>query len=327
MNEFIIIFLIVILGINVVGIIFGFKLRDYMRKRRMRDMGESERKQWQQFEKYRLSRGGNWKVMVFIVSFMLVFITATIVLGSMRKVFLLIAILFIPLLLVQARSVFKTRNKDQVILLIFSLFMCVGYGLYGLEIIHNFDIIWAPFIIFIFWWSIFKMKTEQEAVNLFCNLVVTTGIEIDSQLNGYSQRPYSRESEVIKNKLKNLDFREITEKFAREAGKELIFRDWKIDDGTAIFYPTGNSFIFTEIYSIFSSIRKSKPSSIKLNDTGGITVFVSKNDYDKLLEPVTYHILCQNISEKFEQSFIEFAKGSEENKINAVKILRGEANG
>ncbi len=323
MNKYIIILLVVILGLNVVSIILGLKFRDYMRKRRMKNMSKSERKRWQQFEKYRVSKGGNWKTVAFMISILIVFIAATIVLGSFRKVYLLLAIVFIPVLLIEAEYTFKTRNKDKIISFVFLLFITIGFGLYGVGIIPNFWIIFIPLFIFIGYNAI-NMKSEQEAVNLFCNFVVSTGIDIDSQLDGYSQRPYSKESDDIKNKLKDLNFKKITEKFARVAGKELIFMDWKIDDNAAIFYPTPNSFIYTEIFSIFSSFKKSKPSSIKLDNNGRITVFISKKDYDRIVDPVTYHILCRGVNDKFEESFLEFANN---NKMNSIKILRGEKNG
>jgi len=53
-------------------------------------------------------------------------------------------------------------------------------------------------------------------------------------------------------------------------------------------------------------------------------VFIAKPDYKIIGKEITYHILCSNIAEKFEQSFTEFAKGSNDSKINSIKILKGE---
>jgi len=306
----------------IVSMLIGFKLREYLRNRHMRDMSESEKKRWQQFEKYRVSKGGNWKVAALIIGILILFMAAAVILGSARKGFLLLAILVIPLLLVHAGFVFKTKNRDQIISLIFSLLLCAGYGLYGVGVINNFYIVVVPFFIFLCWWMLFKMKGEQEATALYGNLVVTAGMDIDSQMNGYSQRPFSKESVEIKNML-NKNFKNKVDNFGKTMGKELIFMDWKINENDAIFYPVTAYLMIAQFYSIFLSLGKDKISWIKLNSEGKITVFVSKGDYDRILEEVTYHTLCRIIAERFERAFIESATG---NKENAIKILRGEIN-
>jgi len=324
MNETIMLLLLGgMLLLMIVSMLLGFKLREYLRKRRMRNMSESERKRWERFEKYRVSKGGNWKVAALIIGILILFAAGMVILGSMRKAFLLIAILFIPPLIMHVRFILKTRNRDQTISWIFSLFLFIGYALFGVGIIRDLYIILIPFIIFLWWWNGVNMKTEEEAVRLYGNLVVTAGLDIDSRMNGYSQRPHSKESDAIKNKLKNLNFMKLADDFGKTMGKELIFMDWKINGNDVIFYPITADLMITQFYSIFPSLGKDKISWIKLNSEGTITVFVSKGDYDRILEQATYHILCQNIAEKFEESFIEFAKG---NKENAIKILRGEIN-
>ena len=168
------------------------------------------------------------------------------------------------------------------------------------------------------------MESEKRNMNLYNNLVVDAGSNINSYLDGYSQRPFSTDSGGLKNKLRNSpdsNFRKSADEFAKTMGKELIFMDWEISSNGAVFYPIVSP--VSQFYLMFYRLRKSKLSWIKLNREGTIAVFVSKGDYDRILEEVTYHTLCQNIAEKFEKSFIEFAKG---NKENSIKILRGDEN-
>ena len=83
-----------------------------------------------------------------------------------------------------------------------SVWLCMALVLVGLGYKYAWYVFWFGWIIFIGWWMLFKMKGQAEQMKLYSNLVVTAGLDIDSHMNGYSQRPYSKGSDVIKNKLK-----------------------------------------------------------------------------------------------------------------------------
>ncbi len=324
MNETILTILWVVLWqIVFYGIILGMILAIayYYNKRQkwIDNMNKTEREKWERYQKYKKAKKGNLKGLLFLIGFIAICVLMMIF-WDIKMAMLLMAIIYIPIILMQMEFALKTRNRGEIIRLIAILFMFIAivvwmfekmfYGwpfmLIGLILLNSRNL---------------TMETENREMNLYNNLIVTAGSEIDSQLNGYSGRPYSKESKLIKNNLKNSNFRKLTDDFAKTIGKELIFMDWKIENDVAIFYPVVMP--ISQIYLMFHSLRKSKLSWIKLNSDGRITVFVSKNDYDKILEPVTYHLLCRNLAEKFEESFVEFAKGNTE---ISIKILRGDEN-
>ncbi len=105
--------------------------------------------------------------------------------------------------------------------------------------------------------------------------------------------------------------------------------DWDTNENSITLYPPLflEDFFTSISYMLsltFQKIRKNKISWIKISSDGQIIVFISDEDYKRITRLVAYHILCRRLAEKFERAFIEFAKGSKDNKINAIKILKGE---
>ncbi|PKP57989.1 MAG: hypothetical protein CVT89_03575 [Candidatus Altiarchaeales archaeon HGW-Altiarchaeales-2] len=116
--------------------------------------------------------------------------------------------------------------------------------------------------------------------------------QIYSTQDRYSERPYSYQM-----KISGLNFSDI-ENFAKFLAKNLIIINWKNRENSVKMW----LFVTRSFISYFD-------------------IFYSKKFIGK---EVTYHVLCQTIADKFERAFIEFAKGSKDNKFNAIKILRGE---
>ena len=141
---------------------------------------------------------------------------------------------------------------------------------------------------------------------------------IYSSADGYSERPYSHRM-----KSSGLDF-SVMENFAKLLAKNLIIVNWKNrENSVKMWFITRKNFI--EYLDVFYS--ENLGSWIELNKDGKLTVFIAREDYKNIYREVTYHILCRNIAEKFEQSFMEFANGrgnNENNKLNSIKILRGD---
>ncbi len=146
-------------------------------------------------------------------------------------------------------------------------------------------------------------------------VIVNTAEKIYSTQDGYSERPYSYQM-----KISDLNFSDI-ENFSKLLAKNLIIINWKNrENSIKMWLLVRKNFI--EYLDIFYS--ENLGSWIEINKEGKLTVFIAKPDYKNIYREVTYHTLCQMIAEKFEQSFIEFAKDSKDNKIYAIKILRGE---
>ncbi len=315
-----------ILVLMIVGWIIGWKLYEWRRKKWLNTLNNSKRKRWQRLEKARVSRGGYKKGFAIMACAMLIpWILLFAFHIPIPRLMLFFILLFIPLFIPHAWLVFKRKNKNEIILVIILLFMLICAGLWGMGYKYGLYLTQISFWIFIGWMWL-KMKGEEEAMTIYSNLVVTTGLDMDSHLNGYSQRPFSKQSIEIKNNLKDLDFKKITDEFGKTMGKEMIFMNWKIENDKSIFYPVTANLLIAQIYTIFPVLNRNKDkiSWIKINKEGDLVVFVSKGDYERILDPVTYHVLCGIIAEKFERAFVEFAKGGRNNKLNSIKILRGD---
>ena len=334
MNETTFLYLFVgaiIILIIIMTVIIGWKFNLWRRQKFVKNLSEAEKKRWQRLEKYRVSKGGYKKGFVILFAAMIIpWILMLVFHISFKTTMLFGAVIFIPVLIPHLWFVFKRKNRDEIITVIFlfGIYMGVCVWYLGYEFVKYFLQITS--YIFIFYWLLFKMKGEQEQMAIYCNLIVSAGLDMDSQLDGYSQRPFSKESAAIKEIFKagennlNLNFKKIADDFGKTTGKKMILMDWKINDNEAVFYPVTAYLLIVQIYLILPSLGKDKISWIKLNSGGRITVFVSKGDYDRILEKVTYHTLCQILIERFERAFIEFAKGNKDSRINAIKILKGE---
>ncbi|PKP57991.1 MAG: hypothetical protein CVT89_03585 [Candidatus Altiarchaeales archaeon HGW-Altiarchaeales-2] len=178
-------------------------------------------------------------------------------------------------------------------------------------------IIIVPFMFFIYL-LIKYQKSDVWFQSLWVSgggVIVKTADKIYSTQDGYSERPYSNQM-----KISDLNFSDV-ENFVKLLAKNLIIINWKNrENSVKMWLLVRRSFI--EYLDVFYS--ENIGSWIEINKDGKLVVFIAKPDYKSIYREVTYHTLCQTIAEKFEQSFVEFAKGSKDNKINAIKILKGE---
>jgi len=166
----------------------------------------------------------------------------------------------------------------------------------------------------------FGLKTQRHTIwFLGGGFMGKIADEVHSTRNGYTQRPYTYQMKYES----DIDLSEIDE-FCKLLAKDFIIINWRFKEDSVKMWITARRDIITYLDVFYSG---NLGSWIKINKDKKITVFVSREDYKNIYREVTYHTLCQNIAEKFERAFIEFTKGggnNENNKINSIKILRGE---
>lgn len=189
-------------------------------------------------------------------------------------------------------------------------------------------ILLAAILIFVFYAAEKKFKQKiiygiDFILLSYRNVIIKEAEQIDILTDGYSQRPFSREYESIKH---TKNFKDTARGFAKALGKEGVIIDWDINENSITLFPGVflEDFFASVPYMILLAFRKKKLSRVKISSDGQIMVFVSDEDYKRITRPVAYHLLCKGLAEKFEQSFIEFAKGGKDNRINSLKILRRE---
>ncbi|PKP61360.1 MAG: hypothetical protein CVT88_00340 [Candidatus Altiarchaeales archaeon HGW-Altiarchaeales-1] len=236
--------------------------------------------------------------------------------------------------IIAGKIALKTRNVVGIMLFIISfattieLILLMYFSeLNEWEMVVRAYILFAVIIIFVLYIAKkkfnIKMYGSQAMLLDYRNVIIKEGEQIDILTDGYSQRPFSKESEAIKN-VEN--FKNNAENFAKILGKEGIIMDWNTKENSITLFPP----IFMEdlfvsvLYLIQLTFRKKKLSMVKISSDGQITVFISDDDYKRITRPVAYHLLCRGLAEKFERAFVEFAKGNKDSKINTLKILKGE---
>ncbi|MFQ6088700.1 MAG: hypothetical protein ACE5K0_07355 [Candidatus Methanofastidiosia archaeon] len=137
---------------------------------------------------------------------------------------------------------------------------------------------------------------------------------------GYSERPLSVYSEKLKQKFK-IDFESLAKNYVKVLLKSGILLDHEIKKGSFVIFPTT---FFSGLenlkYMLFGS-KKNELTSITFDREGKIIVFISRSDYERILEPVSYYLLCENLAKVFEKSFLAFFEGD---KKRAVGILGGD---
>ncbi len=266
-----------------------------------------------------------FKQFIFAVIMTVLAIPATlyIIFGSDEniKVFAwtLLLLVNIPTLLRGVKITIKTKNSSWFVYTISLIVICTLIMSRIFGVVDNTTAITGFFILSAVAMIPFFFPKQKDIFRIR-NIVIREGEKIDVLTDDYSERPYTKESEVIREIIKNLNFKEISLRFAKLLGKEGIIIDYVAYDGRIKMFPT---FPFDGDIGALLFLKK-RDSYIEINKTGSITVFVSKPDYLQIVLPVSHSMLCRNIAEKFEQSFIEFAKDSKDNKGNAIKILRGE---
>ncbi|ODS39444.1 MAG: hypothetical protein A7316_05515 [Candidatus Altiarchaeales archaeon WOR_SM1_86-2] len=160
----------------------------------------------------------------------------------------------------------------------------------------------------------FGLKTQRYTTWFLGGCVVgKIADDIHSTQDGYTERPHTY-------KMKHgsdIDLSHIDE-FCKLLAKNFIIINWRCEEESVKMWITARRDMLTYLDVFYCG---NLGSWIRMGKNGKITVFVSREDYKNIYREVTYHTLCRNIAEKFEQSFIEFANG---NKENSIKILRGD---
>jgi len=225
----------------------------------------------------------------------------------------LIFILNLPTLLNCIKTTIRTRNFSWSIVgaSIIAAYIAIIFRLFG--VIGD---ITAVILFFALPLVSLIPVLLSERRDIFKSVIIKEGEKIDAMTDGYSERPYSKESAIIK-EIKN--FKEDSIKFAKMLGKEGIVIDYNVKEDKVIMFPS----MPFDFGSGSLSFPKKRNSFIEIHKNGSIVAFISRSDYLQIILPVSHHLLCQNVTEKFEKSFIEFAKGDKE---GAIKILRVNEN-
>ena len=180
---------------------------------------------------------------------------------------MLLLVMNIPALLKGIKVTFKTRNSAWFIVTMSVIAVCILIisrisGVVGnTAAIIGFFIFSAASLIML----LFPGKRD-----IFKNMIIEEGEKIDALTDGYSERPYSKESEILK-EIRN--FKEISLEFAKLLGKEGIIIDYDVWDNKIVMSP---SFPFGDIEAFL--FLKSRDSFVEIHKNGGVVVFISRSE-------------------------------------------------
>jgi len=63
-----------------------------------------------------------------------------------------------------------------------------------------------------------------------------------------------------------------------------------------------------------------KRSFIKINHDGTAVVFITPEDYKFLKVPISYHLLCEKVAERFKESYELFEQGDNAGALAVFKV-------
>ncbi|MHA2297049.1 MAG: hypothetical protein ACXAEU_17470 [Candidatus Hodarchaeales archaeon] len=174
----------------------------------------------------------------------------------------------------------------------------------------------------LFFWTFF-----QDTFEAYSSTVLSQqALLITDQQDGYSQRPFFASfPEISRHCTSPSVFKSKMEEYARFLTERSELIGWDIDENSAILYPRvlmgrhdfglGIRYLWDLLIRIY---KKKELTTISISfESREISIRIAREDYD-LLSEVTYHLLSQQILERFKQSIITFMEASIE---ESYKIL------
>ena len=126
-------------------------------------------------------------------------------------------------------------------------------------------------------------------------MIIKEGGKIDVLTDGYSERPCSMKSGILKEikEIKEIkNFKEISLRFAKLIGKEGIIIDYDVQDNKIVMFPSMpldgglGSYLFL----------KKRDSFVEINKSGSVVVFISRSDYLQIMLPVSHQVPGASLS-------------------------------
>ena len=174
----------------------------------------------------------------------------------------------------------------------------------------------------LFFWTFFQDTREAYASTILSQ----QALQISDMQNGYSQRPLFAPFSEISKLTKYQAKLESYAKFLTEKS-ELI--GWDIENNSISLYPrvmfgyadygVGLIYLWDLLYRI---VTKKRLTTIKVNfEVQEISLRIAREDYD-LLNNVTYHLLGQQVLERFKQSILAYLEGDIEKSYSSILPLK-----
>ncbi len=178
----------------------------------------------------------------------------------------------------------------------------------------------------LFFWTFFQDTREAYASTILSQ----QALQISDMQNGYSQRPlFAPFSEISKHGTSLTEYQAILESYAKFLMEKSELIGWDITNNSIALYPrvmfgyadfgVGLIYLWDLLYRI---LTKKRLTTININfEVQEISLRIAREDYD-LLNNVTYHLLGQQILERFKQSILAYLEGDIEKSYSSLLPLK-----
>ncbi len=252
------------------------------------------------------------------------FTTSLLIFFTFAAIFLLIFMLF-PFLWILIKVTYRTRNRNFAFQMFnylqFTLICTIIYPVsYWLSFEKGQIDPRIPTLFFLSISIFFVLRLfyrnplfwDEELIYRSSTLLSHQALHIDSEQDGYSQRPLFSVFPIMTEFISSpVEFQVQLEKYARFLGKKGVIVDWDIDETSAILYPRFLiKFVwkFWLIYQFLNRFRmKRNLTTIEISfSPPQLSIRVSPEDYKILAREVTFHSLGQHILGRVQQSLLAF---------------------
>ncbi|MFQ6123749.1 MAG: hypothetical protein ACE5R6_03970 [Candidatus Heimdallarchaeota archaeon] len=178
----------------------------------------------------------------------------------------------------------------------------------------------------LFFWTFFQDTQEAYASTILSQ----QALQISDMQNGYSQRPlFAPFSEISKHFSSLNEYQAKLESYAKFLTEKSELIGWDITNNSIVLYPrvmfgyadfgVGLIYLWDLLYRI---VTKKRLTAINFNfEVQEISLRIAREDYN-LLNNVTYHILGQQILERFKQSILAYLDGDIEKSYSLLLPLK-----
>lgn len=157
-------------------------------------------------------------------------------------------------------------------------------------------------VVFMFMGGLFFFQVSPLWV--YPTAIASAERETNEYLNGYSQRPVT---------VKFMKYnRENMKRFTSFLLRYIVIWDRRAEGQTVtLFFRPAMSFL-----------PRLKKSYIKLHRDGTAEVYITKEDYDYLKTPISYHLLCRNVARRIKRAYKLFVDGDEKGALEVFRVDR-----
>jgi len=187
-------------------------------------------------------------------------------------------------------------------------------------------------LVFIAFWELYREVRRERSLRVYPKILASAERDTNEYLDGYSPRPVELEFDG-KDKSQLFGFARFLLRheliiFVREETDSMILFFPVSSDKDSFFRmrkPTGSGWRLFPLagwgsWLGFMMYFKLDPSYIRFFLDGRAEVYVTRQDYDFLKAPISYHLFCQKLVERMKEAYDTFVQGDEKGTLEVFRV-------